>query len=116
MDCTLNEFREQLASVPLPELTTIAREDLGLDPDEDISKDRLLVEMHAAFTGIEKGDLPPMKEDKEDKVVVMCRQVNGRRRAGRHWAHGKTKLPLDKVTPEMLEALSKDPMFRVTLP
>lgn len=47
------------------------------------------------------------------EIVVTCRNPGGRRRAGRRWPEGETRLPAGTLSDFDLQVLRADPMFSV---
>ncbi|MDQ1847674.1 hypothetical protein Q9299_05175 [Gemmobacter fulvus] len=48
-------------------------------------------------------------------IIVTCHREGGRRRAGRRWDHGETRLLASELRPEDLVMLQNDPQFTFRL-
>lgn len=79
-------------------------EELGLKVPGNIGDEKLAKRIREAEAAAGEGGA---------MVTVVCAIPGGRRRAGRRWAGGETRVPADEFTEEMETALARDPMFQV---
>ncbi|APE43652.1 hypothetical protein BOO69_09665 [Sulfitobacter alexandrii] len=79
-------------------------EALGLKVPGNIGDEKLAKRIREAEAAADEGG---------PTVTVICAVPGGRRRAGRRWDGGETRVPEDEFTEEMAKALARDPMFQV---
>lgn len=83
--------------------------ELGLTFPANISDEKLGKKIEAAQSAAQS--------DAEDGfVTVRCAIAGGRRRGGRAFDGGDTKVPVKEFTKELADALARDPLFFVVLP